>query len=362
MKVLFIIVGVIVILAILAGVGFWYMSKQPLYKPGMVRAGENLSAPLEPATQPEESDVWLVEAGIELAHFSEGQGRNILVIHGGPGMPFTEPANGLSLLSDEYQFHYYAQRGCGESTRPIDRFDSSTMYENMQTLDRTLGIGAQIADIERIRQILGDEKLILVGHSWGGFLASLYAAEFPDNVEALILVSPANVLVMPQPEADSDLFASVRAQLSAEKQAEFDIFMKDYFDFGSLFDKSEADLIAMNEKFGEYYISINETSVAETTPVDETTPVEQGQPGGWMVWAQYISMGQRHDYRPALADVGVPVLVIHGADDLQSEAASRMYATAFPNTEFVVIENASHFSLGEQPEQFAQIVVDFLGK
>ena len=87
---------------------------------------------------------------------------------------------------------------------------------------------------------------------------------------------------------------------------------------------------------------------------------EQGRPGGWMVWAQYISLGQRYDLRPALADVNVPVLVIHGAADLQSEAASRMYAEAFPNSEFVVIPEVSHFSFEEQPEEFAQIVANFL--
>jgi pimeloyl-ACP methyl ester carboxylesterase len=71
-------------------------------------------------------------------------------------------------------------------------------------------------------------------------------------------------------------------------------------------------------------------------------------------------MGQRHDYRPALKNVTAPVLVIHGADDLQSESASRMYAEAFPNAEFAVIENASHFSFEEQPDQFASIVQSFL--
>ena len=64
-------------------------------------------------------------------------------------------------------------------------------------MDKTLGLGAQIADIERIRQIMGEDQLILVGHSFGGFLAALYAAEFPEHVKALILVAPAEMLVMP---------------------------------------------------------------------------------------------------------------------------------------------------------------------
>jgi len=134
--------------------------------------------------------------------------------------------------------------------------------------------------------------------------------------------------------------------------------MKEYFDFGGLFEKSEADLVAMNEKFGEYYIQImspEELAEAASMP-------EQGKPGGWMVWAQYVSMGQRHDYSGALNEVNVPVLVIHGADDLQSEAASRLYAEAFPNAEFAVIENASHFASEQQPEQFAEVVEEFLHK
>ncbi len=356
-KTILIIFGsLILVIAILAG-GFWYMSMQPLYRPGMVARGENLSAPLAPPPQPAGAETWLVEPGIELAHFSAGEGRNVLVVHGGPGEPFSQPISGLEPLSDTYRFHYYDQRGCGESTRPIDRFESPKTYENMQTLDRSLGLGAQLADIERIRQILGDDKLILIGHSWGGFLASLYSVEFPEHIETLVLVSPANVLVMPQPDAESDLFASVRAHLPADEQAEFDTFMEEYMDFGSLFEKSEADLIAMNLKFAEYYLEI----MASDAPVNMDSDLpKQGRPGGWMVWAQYVSMGQRHDYSNALDDVTAPVLVIHGADDLQSESASRLYAEAFPNSEFVVIQNASHFSFEQQPEQFTQIVSDFL--
>jgi proline iminopeptidase len=337
----------------LVGGGFWHLSTQPLYKPGMVRNERNLSASLVPPAQPANSDTWLVEPGIELAHFAVGEGRNVLLIHGGPGMPFLQPMSGLEPLTNEFQFHYYDQRGCGKSTRPIDRFESPNVYENMVALDRSLGLGAQIADIERIRQILGDNKLILIGHSWGGFLASLYAAEFPEHVEALSLVSPANTLVMPQPDPESDLFAAVRRKLSTDKQAEFDKFMQDYFDFNKLFQKSDADLVAMNEQFGKYYLQIMNGDMDTELP-------PQGKPAGWMVWGMYVSMGQRHDYRAALSEVTAPVLVIHGVDDLQSEAATRLYVEAFPNAEFVVIENAAHSSFEEQPDIFARIVGEFL--
>ncbi len=342
----------IVLMAIAGGGFFWWMTQQPLYKPGMVRAGQNLRAPLTPPAQSGSNEYWQVENDIQLYHFKEGSGRNVLIVHGGPGMPFREPMAGLSSLTGEYTFQYYDQRGCGKSTRPFDRFTSQNMYENMTLLDKTLGLGAQIADIERIRQILGEEKLILIGHSWGGFLASLYAAEFPDRVEKLILVSPANMLVMPQPDADSDLFTSVGLKLPEDKQAEYSAFLKDYMDFNKLFTRSENDLIALDARFGEYYMSV--------VKIPEEQAIKQGEPGGWMSWGMYISMGQRHDYRELMRSVTAPVLVIHGVDDLQSEAASRLYSDTFPNSQFKVIQKASHFAFQQQPEEFGEIVRDFL--
>ena len=351
-KIILIIVIGFVLLVGAGAAGLWWMMQQPLYNPGMVNNGQNLRYPLTPPAQTGDPNTWQVEPDINLYHFSSGSGRNVLVIHGGPGMPFREPLAGLETLAGQYRFHYYDQRGCGQSTRPFDRFESQNMYENMTELDRTLGLGAQIADIERIRQILGEDKLILVGHSWGGLLASLYAAEFPDKVEKLILISPANMLVMPQPDAGSDLFTSVRERLPADQLADYDSFMADYFDFNLLFTRSEADLAAMDEKFGQYYLSV----VGQTAEAN----IQQGEPGGWMTWGMYVSMGQRHDYRQALKACTAPVLVIHGADDLQSEAASRLYSDTFPNARFEVIQNAGHFSFQQQPEIFAGLVGDFL--
>jgi proline iminopeptidase len=228
------------------------------------------------------------------------------------------------------------------------------MYENMTNLDKTLGLGAQIADIERIRQILGEEKLILIGHSWGGFLASLYAAEFPEHVEKMILISPANSLVMPQPDKESDLFASVRTKLPQDQIAGYDAFMKDYMDFNKLFTLSEQDLIDRDAKFGQYYMSVVNLS--------EEKSIKQGEPGGWMTWGMYVSMGQRHDYRALMRKVTAPVLVIHGSNDLQSEKASRLYSDTFPNSDFAVIAGVGHFSFQEKPEEFSGIVTKFLQK
>ena len=341
---------VLLVLIVVAGVTMWYFMQQPLYQPGMVRAMQNLTPP----AQTGEADFWAVEPDIKLYHFSQGAGRNVLIIHGGPGYPFQQPLAGLKPLTDRYKFHYYDQRGCGQSTRPIDKFTSSNYYENMSTLDRTLGLGAQIADIERIRQILGDDQLILIGHSFGGFLAALYAAEFPEHVAALILVAPADTLVMPP--STGGLFDEVKQLLPTDMQAEYDIFLKNYLDYGSIFSKSEADLVALNGEFAKYYMAV--LKAKGVTLPDEQESIQNG--GGWMVHAMYFSMGLKHDYRSALNKVIVPTLVLHGDQDLQPVAVEQMYVSALPSARLEVIQNAGHFSFDEQPEAFATALEGFL--
>ena len=352
-KMMIIVASILLVLLVAAGAAFWFWMQKPLYEPGVLRSSQSLRAPLVPPPPSSDKDFWTVENDIRLYHYADGTGTNVLVIHGGPGRPMSQSLPGLKPLTGSYRFNYYDQRGCGKSTRPIDTFASTNYYENMTTLDKTLGIGAQVADIERIRQIMGEDKLFIIGHSFGGFLASLYAAEFPEHVRALILVAPAEILVMP-PE-DGGLFEQVKPLLPESMKQEYASYLKRYLDYGSIFSKTEADLVALNDEFAKYY-ALAAKAKGFTLPDDKV------ETGGWMVHAMYMSMGQRHDYRTALKQVNAPVLIIHGANDLQPEKASRMYAEVFPKAEFRVIPNAGHFVFDDQPDEFSRVTGEFLSK
>ena len=341
---------------LIAGYFLWQaMIAAPLYTPGMVRAGTNLRGPLEPPKQAGEGSYWQVENDIRLYFTTQGEGRPILVVHGGPGYPVHRPLAGLETLTETHKLFCYDQRGCGGSTRPLDRF-SSNYYANMKDLERTLGIGAQVADIERIRRILGEEKLILMGHSFGGFLAAMYAAEFPEHVDALVLVAPAGVLVMPDEE--EGFFEEIRNRLPEDRRAEYDAFLKTYLDFGTVFSRSEAELASMNRRIGEFFLAAagRDSEAAQSKPPEDN--------GGWMVQALYFSMGKRHDYRAALKQVQARTLIIHGEGDVSPMRVSRMYADCLPNGRLHVMKNGrtrgGHFPFSEQPEAFAQVVSDFL--
>jgi proline iminopeptidase len=338
----------VIVLAIAALAAYaWHAMTGPMYQPGDVRAGKDVASPLTPAGA--SAARWLVAPGIELHHFEEGAGTPILIVHGGPGFPPARPWRAGSLLARDYRLIYYHQRGCGLSSRPIRGFSGSNMYANMVALNRALGLPAQVADIERIRRILGVDKVILLGHSFGADLAAFYAAEFPEHVRALIYVAPADLTVLPNKEGD--LFDLVRRRLPADMQPEYAAYLAEYFNFGHAFQRSEAESGVFYGHFAKFYGAATGGSPPETGDVSEA---------GYVPLAVYCSMGKHHDYSAALRAVRIPSLVIHGSRDLQPESVSRSFAARFPNCKFARIEGATHFVFEDRPEEFAEQVRGFL--
>jgi proline iminopeptidase len=326
---------------------------QAFYQPGALKYQVDISLPPSQEGVPE--SYWKMKEGIELYYFEHGQGRPVLVIHGGPGVPPYQSWEGLRKLGDEYHIYYYHQRGCGKSTRPIDSFESANYYENMQTLDRKLGMAAQLMDIERIRRILNQDKLIIIGHSYGGFLAALYSIEFPEHVEKMILISPAGLLQFPPTHSGMDV---VRKYLNEPQKREYDEFIGRYFDYGTIFQRNEDELSTLNSQYGLFYSrALREKGI--TLPESVTEVLGNG---GWSVHALYFAMGQIYDYRDKLKSIHAPVLVIHGAQDIYPVEISREYASLFPNGNLKVFENASHLVFDEKPEDFAEEVRTFLNK
>lgn len=343
-----------VVIAIAVGYMFWMMG-QPIYTFGSVNTAENLRNPLEPPEQTD-STSWRVESDITLHYDVYGSGKPVIIVHGGPGIPYANTWKGLAPLEKQYEFYYYHQRGAGKSTRPLDSFESKNYPKNVSELDKTLGLGAQIADIERIRRILGEDKLLLIGHSFGGFVAALYAAEFPDKVEKLVLVAPAGMLTPPQ--KDTNLFDAVRAKLPETDRTKYDALMKEYFNFGNIFSKTDSDLVDLHTQVGHF--------ILKGMGYDYSKMGTPPTPGGWSVFAVYFSTGKSPDYRDAVRHITAPTLIIHGDDDDIALNGSQQYEEYIPNAKFVPIgcsgesTISGHFIYDDCPEQFATTVINFL--
>ena len=66
------------------------------------------------------------------------------------------------------------------------------------------------------------------------------------------------------------------------------------------------------------------------------------------------------DYRPKVAKVAAPVLVIHGVADVIPLRASEDWTRSYPNARLLVIPGAGHLAHLEQPELFFGAVETFL--
>ncbi|HTR77793.1 MAG TPA: alpha/beta hydrolase [Gemmatimonadaceae bacterium] len=107
-----------------------------------------------------------------------GVGRDtVVVLHGGAGFTMDYLVPDLAPLGKSHTLIFYDQRGSGRSPAPHD----------------TLHITAakHVADLEALRVHFGIQRLAILGHSWGGELAALYAAAHPDRVARLVLEDPA---------------------------------------------------------------------------------------------------------------------------------------------------------------------------
>lgn len=134
------------------------------------RAVEFLYPPIEPFDQR------MIDMGdghrIYVEQAGNPEGRPVLVLHGGPGGGCS-PAMRRYFDPAHYRVILFDQRGCGRS-RPYAAVEDNTTWH-------------LVADIERIRHLLGIEDWICFGGSWGATLALIYAITHPERVNRLVL-------------------------------------------------------------------------------------------------------------------------------------------------------------------------------
>jgi proline iminopeptidase len=101
-----------------------------------------------------------------------GKRLPLVTLHGGPAaghgymMPYAQ-------LAADRPVVLYDQSGCGRSSAPPEL--------------KRYTVARYVAELEALRTHLGFEKMLLLGHSWGGILAPAYAATHPDRVAGLVL-------------------------------------------------------------------------------------------------------------------------------------------------------------------------------
>ena len=102
-----------------------------------------------------------------------GHGDAVLLLHGGPGLPWTYLQSLVDELCDRYQVAAYQQRGLPPSTAGAP-FDVPT----------------QVEDVVAVLDGLGWDRAVVIGHSWGGHLLLHLLATHPERVADAMVVDP----------------------------------------------------------------------------------------------------------------------------------------------------------------------------
>jgi len=267
-----------------------------------------------------------------------GSGRDtVLVLHGGPGADMHGLYENFAPLAVGRTLIFYDQRGGGQSTpAPSDSMLSADQH---------------VADLEAIRRALRIDRLTIIGHSWGGALAGLYAMRYPNHVKRLVI---ANSLWPRRQPFDSMYHRRFVSRLSAQDRAEYGEAQRSL--------ETASDPVAVCRRFLHIYFRATSAHAdagdqLAGDPCDEAPDVTRT-----MLRRAAITIASLGDYdwRSRLATVDAPTLVIHGSADALPEAASKEWATSVADGRLLTIQDAGHIPYAEHPNEFFRAVDSFL--
>jgi proline iminopeptidase len=257
----------------------------------------------------------------------------ILVLHGGPGAHHDYLLPQFLRLAEHHELVFYDQRGGGRSreTGPGD-----------------VGWQHHVQDLAHVVRELDIDPPTIIGYSWGGLLALLYAtaahrtAAYP-TPRRLVLVDPAP-LARPYREAFDDEFARRQRSESVREMRE-DLAQSEL---------RERDPAAWRQRQFELGVApyfARPEAAASLTPFRVTAKVQQS------VWH---SLGD-YDVIGDLATLHTPAFFIHGRHDpIPLESTER--AAGAMRARLLVLERSGHVPYVEQPDALFSAIEQYLAE
>jgi proline iminopeptidase len=244
-------------------------------------------------------------------------------MHGGLGIDHSS-LRGLDPLADTLRLVYYDHRCHGRSDRPP--VETITM--------------AQLADdAAALTDSLDLQGTVVLGVSFGGFVALEYALRHPDKVERLILIGTAA-----HGDYMAEIFAAVRdRQPSAETMAALTTPPGD-----------AESMAARWRAILPLYLAPDSDADAIHAMLGDISPDMETSTRGMQIWSAW-------DVRPRLGEITCPTLVMAGRYDyICPPSQARIIADGIGNATLAEWDDCGHFMWLEQPERFFTTVRDWL--
>ena len=294
-----------------------------------------LGSCVSPGLQPGEGFVDVEGGRVWYRVVGSGTDTPLLLLHGGPGVS-SHYMNPLAGVAEDRPVVFYDQLGAGRSDQP----DDPTLW----TVDRF------VRELDQVRTALGLDEIHILGHSWGTMLAVEYMLTEPDGVHSLVLASPS--ISVERWSADAEL---LKQALSEQQQAAIE-----RHEAAGTFDSDEYQQAMM--AYYRLYLSRS-----DPWPQDIERTFESLNPAiyGFM-WgpSEFTATGTLKDFEraEALRELNLPILVTIGRHDEITVDTARYYQGLAPDAQLVIIEDAAHLTMQDQPEQYVEVVRDFLRK
>ncbi|MBS1654572.1 MAG: alpha/beta fold hydrolase [Bacteroidetes bacterium] len=271
--------------------------------------------------------------GSKLHYHCFGKGTPVLIINGGPGMNSEGFAPLAKELSANNETIIYDQRGTGQSS--LDHPDSNNI-----TMD------LMIQDIENLRQHLKIERWIILGHSFGGMLASYYATKYPQHIKAIILSSSGGI--------DLGLLQSgnfIASRLTPEELKSYNYWSTKINDG----DTSHYARLQRGMAMAPAYVYDKKNVPIIAERLTQSNSLVNG-----LVWEnmQKIQFNCALGLEKAL----FPVLIIQGDNDIVSKGIAEKSHKAFTNSTMLFVPHAAHYGWLDNKAFYLSAVKQFLAK
>lgn len=271
--------------------------------------------------------------GVRLRVDVQGESNRptIYAHHGAPGLgTHHTPQKAFGPLADSYRVITFDARGSGES-------DAVPPYSHARW----------VADLDGLRDHFGDEKIVLTGGSYGGYVALEYVLAHPERVSHLIL----------RDTSASRKFEGLSRRNALARASEFPDITEE------LLDKLFEGRIESDEAFREAYATIAPLYDASTTPEKAAERVASAT---FRVDTHNQAFSQNlpdYDLTGRLQEIQVPTLIVVGRHDwITPVESSEEIAAGIPGAELVIFENSGHSPQLEENERFIEVVRDFLAR
>jgi pimeloyl-ACP methyl ester carboxylesterase len=264
--------------------------------------------------------------GVQLHYMTAGHGPTLILLHGyAETSRMWKPI--IPLLADRFTVIAPDLPGIGDSGIPANGLDMKTSAIRIHALARSLGV----------------EKARVVGHDIGLMVAYAYAAQFPAEVEKLVVMD-AFLPGVGEWEAIYNNPAiwhfrfngpTPEALVKGRERIYFDYFWNDF-----AADKTRSIPEADRKAYTEAY----------------------ARPGRMRAgWAYFVSFPQAAKDFAQLSQtkLTMPVLVIGGEKSLGNQLAQQMKLVASDVT-IVVLKDTGHWVLEERPKETTDALVKFL--